>query len=252
MHPLHRLLLDNRVTPRRFEVQANAAEATVYLYDVIVSDTASAEFFGGIAPEPFIQALRAITAPVIHLRINSPGGDVFAARAIEQALREHGSKIIAHVDGYAASAATLVVLAAAAVEMAPGAFFMIHNSWSMAFGNSQDMLDMAALLEKVDGTIAATYEARTGQPQTQIRDWMDATTWFTAEEAVAAGFAQRITEPAGAQAAWNLTAYNNAPDPKQTATAAPVDPAVSTETTSPAPATDHLRRALQLRTRKVA
>ncbi len=212
MHPMLQLLADNRAAPRRFEVHATVQEATVYLYDVMVSDELTAEAFGGIAPKPFVQALRTIEAPVIHLRINSPGGDVFAARVIEQAIREHPARFIAHVDGYAASAATLVTMAADEVVMAKGAFLMIHRSWSMAFGNSQDMLDMATLLEKIDNTIADTYLQRTGQPTSQIRQWMEAETWFTADEAVKARFANRIAEESvSAQAAWNLGVYAHAP-----------------------------------------
>lgn len=244
MHPMLKLLADNRGASRRFEVRAEAEEATVYLYDVIVSDELTAEWMGGVAPKSFIEAVGAITAPVIHLRINSPGGDVFAARAIEQALREHPSTIVAHIDGYAASAATVVAMAADEVAMAKGAFFMIHNSWSVAFGNSADMLDMAALLEKVDGTIAGTYAARTGQELSAVRDWMEAETWFTADEAVEAGFADRVAEEARAQAAWNLGVYAHAP-------AATRPPAVSPETPAapvpPPAATDHLRRALEAR-----
>lgn len=211
MHPILKLLADNKNTPRRFEVNAAANEATIYLYDVIVSDELTAEMMGGVAPKPFIQALRVIDAPVIHLRINSPGGDVFAARAIEQALREHPARIIVHIDGYAASAATLVTMAADEIEMAKGAFLMIHRSWAMALGNSQDMLDMAELLEKVDGTIVDTYAKRTGQAVMQIRQWMEAETWFTAEEAVDARFVTRIAQESAVQAAWNLTVYAHAP-----------------------------------------
>lgn len=243
MHPMLKLLADNRGAARRFEIQAAADEATVYLYDVIVSDELTAEWLGGVAPQPFIEALRALQAPVINLRINSPGGDVFAARAIEQALREHPSTIVVHVDGYAASAATLVTMAADEVRMAPGAMLMIHNSWSAAYGNSQDMLDMASLLEKVDGTIVDTYVARTGQTPAQVRDWMAAETWFTAEEAVAAKFADRLSETAGAQAAWNLAVYAKAP-----AAPAPAPVAVSPETPARSHTDhEHRRRGLALR-----
>lgn len=84
------------------------AEATIYLYDAIVSD----DIWGGVSAVNFVKELNALSNPVIHLRINSPGGDVFAARAMSQAIKEHKSKIIAHVDGMAASAATFPVIAA--------------------------------------------------------------------------------------------------------------------------------------------
>lgn len=213
MKPLLKLLAENRGRGQ-FRAEAGADEATVYLYDTIVSDADTAEWWGGVDPLTFAKALAGIDAPVIHLRINSPGGDVFAAQAMAQALREHPAKVIAHIDGYAASAATEVAVAADEVIMAPGAMYMIHNAWTIAMGNKSDFLDASALLEKVDGTLAEAYAARTGADLKQIKDWMDAETWFTAQEAVAAGFADSVAEAkpkAQASAEWNLAAYANAP-----------------------------------------
>ncbi len=243
MHPILKLAVDNKAVPKRFEVKASADEATIYLYDVIVSDEETAKWLGGVAPETFIKALKSIAAPTIHLRINSPGGDVFAARSIAQAIAEHGANIIAHIDGYAASAATLVAVSAREVVMAKGAFFMIHNSWSLAYGNSQDMLDMAELLEKVDSTIAETYVTRTGKDIDQVRAWMTDETWFKADEAVEAGFANRVADEATAQAAWNLAVYAHAPAPAAVA----ASPSVPASSPAIAAHTDHLRRALETR-----
>lgn len=186
----------NSIGGGRFEIKnANSDEATIYLYDVIVSDDASAEWFGGVAPQSFVKALGEITAKKINLRINSPGGDVFGARAIEQALREHPADIVAHIDGYAASAATIVMMAADHITMNQGAMLMIHDAWSLVMGDSSDMLDMADLLDKIDGTIASTYANRTGLKVEAVRELMDQETWFTAEEAVAAKFADSVSEP---------------------------------------------------------
>jgi ATP-dependent protease ClpP protease subunit len=211
MKPLLKLLADNRKRGQ-FRAETSGDEATLYLYDAIVADAAEAEWFGGVDPLTFAKVLAGITAPIIHLRINSPGGDVFAAQAIAQALREHPAQVIAHVDGYAASAATEVAVAADEVVMAPGAMYMIHNAWTIAWGNKNDLMDTAALLEKVDGTLAEGYAGRTGQAIEQVRAWMDAETWFTAQEAVDAGFADRIAEAKPKAAAkWDLSAYAHAP-----------------------------------------
>lgn len=213
MNHLLRLLADNRqAKARRFEVKAakDADTAEVFLYDAIVSDEIDAEWFGGIAPLPFIKALREIKASTIHLRINSPGGSVFAARAIEQALRDHPAKVIAHIDGLAASAATFVAMAADEIVIGKGSLFMIHKAWTVAFGNADDLLTEAGLLEKIDGTLAQTYADRTGKSTEQIAEWMAAETWFTGEEAVEHGFADRLAD-ADAKADWNLSAYAKAP-----------------------------------------
>jgi len=216
MKLLAKLLADNRAAPlRRFEVKAAAsADAVdVFLYDAIVDDQATAEFWGGVAPETFVKALADIKAGTINLRINSPGGSVFGARAIEQALREHPAHVVAHVDGLAASAATFIAMAADEVVMNKGALFMVHKAWTIAFGNSDDLLSTADLLDKIDGTLVQTYVDRTGQKADKVAEWMAAETWFTAQEAVDAGFADRIAEvaPKAQAAEWNLTAYGRAP-----------------------------------------
>lgn len=232
---LLKLLADNRAcSARKFEIHAEkgAKEAEVFIYDAIVSDELEAEWFGGVAAAPFVKALRGIDAQTIHLRINSPGGSVFAARAIEQALREHPAKIVAHIDGLAASAATFIAMAADEIVMAPGALFMIHKAWTFTYGNSDDLMTEATLLEKIDGTLADTYAARTGKDAAEVLGLMAAETWFTAQEAVDAGFADTIadTEPK-AKASWNLSAYAKAPKVEPTQEAAPepefaqVDPA---------------------------
>lgn len=211
MHPslIKLLALNNR--RGQFRAEKTSEAATVYLYDVIVSDS----YWGGVDPISFAKQLLAIDAPVIHLRINSPGGDVFAARAMEQAIREHSSQIIAHIDGYAASAASYLALAADEVQIAPGGFFMIHKAWTVAFGNSKDLTDTANLLDKIDESLVNTYVAETGQDAQQIRDWMAAETWFTAEEAVQFGFADSIAsgldKTASNKIDWDLSAYGKAP-----------------------------------------
>ena len=216
---LMRLYARNRdVSGRKFSavVAEGETDATLYIYDVIVDSEADAEWWGGVAPGAFAKQLAALNGKTIHLRINSPGGSVFGARAMEQAIREHDGKVIAHIDGYAASAASFLMLAASEVVMAPGAMVMIHNAWAIAYGNADDMMQMAALLSKIDGTLVETYCQRTKKDKQTVCDWMAAETWFTAEEAVAAGFADSIaaTSDASAKAkapVWNLSAYANAP-----------------------------------------
>lgn len=195
-----------------FKAESNSDEATLYVYDYITSD----DTFGGISALTFAKELAALTAPVINLRINSPGGDVFAARAMEQAIREHNSSIIAHIDGYAASAASYMALAANEVRIAPGGFFMIHKAWTFAIGNSDDLSKTVKLLNKLDESLVNTYVAKTGQSIEQITQWMKDETWFNANEAVTFGFADSITAETEKQTTsnninWDLSAYLKAP-----------------------------------------
>lgn len=208
MNPFYQVMARNK-GKGVFKAEATAQDATVYLYDAIVNSEEEAAWMGGVDPKSFIAAIKAIDAPVINLRINCPGGSVFAGRAMEQALREHPSKVIAHVDGYSASAASFLMMAADEIVIASGAMVMIHNAWSMAYGNANDLRQTADLLEKIDSTLVDTYAARTLQDPKQIQDWMAAETWFTAQEAVDAGFADKVAETK-AKSQWDMSAYAKA------------------------------------------
>ena len=215
MHPMLKLLARNR---RKGQFRAESApagdEATIYLYDMIVDTDEEAQWWGGVSPEAFIKVLRDMTAPTIHLRVNSPGGSVFAARAIEQALREHKSQVVAHIDGLAASAASFLIQGADEIEAAPGSFIMIHKAWTIAWGNADDLLATAGLLHQIDASLVKTYAAATGQSADDIAGWMAAETWFEADRAVELGFADRVAEADKGRAsasAWDLTAYKHAP-----------------------------------------
>jgi ATP-dependent Clp protease protease subunit len=202
------LLATNSSKPKRFEIVRNEAtpdETTIYLYDVI-------DPFWGVSAKQFVKELNAIKTPTINLRINSPGGDVFDGRAIATAIAQHPSKIVAHIDGLAASAASYVAISAKEVVMAPGTFLMIHNAWTIAFGNKDELQKVAEVLDKIDASLVDTYVAVTGASAEQVKEWMDAETWFTADEAVAEGFADRVSTPAAGEEdktanAWDLSAY---------------------------------------------
>jgi len=198
---LKKLFKDN--PQGRFEVKASADQADIYLYDAIGG-------WFGIEAKDMVQQINDITAPVINLRINSPGGDVFDGRAIQTALKQHKSKVIAHIDGLAASAATYVALAADEVRMSDGALFMIHKAWTLQIGNADEMRDQADLLDKVDDAIVKDYQRKTGIDQDQITDWMSAETWFTADEAKEHGFIDKIYEGEEVEG-FDLSAYQNAP-----------------------------------------
>lgn len=203
-------LLANNARKGEFRAEGN----TIYLYDVIVSSKAEAEWFGGVDAESFVQALRGMTGDV-SVRINSPGGDVFGAKAMAQAIREYPGTVTAHVDGYAASAATFITSAAGKTVMAQGAMMMVHKAWSVAMGNSDDFMATAALLDKIDATIAETYaasaEAR-GIAPSDFAAMMAAETWLTGQEAVDAGLADEVDAgTAKASARWDLSVYDNAP-----------------------------------------
>ncbi|HCO90509.1 MAG TPA: peptidase S14 [Alphaproteobacteria bacterium] len=180
-------------------------EAEILLYDQIG--------FWGITAEEFRRQLSAIEADTIHLRIDSPGGDVFMARAMKTALEQHSAKIVAHIDGLAASAASYIMLGADEIEMAQGAFLMIHNAWMITLGDAVDHSDSAAMLTKIDGSIRADYAAKSGKSAEYFAPLMDAETWFDADEALAEGLIDRIYQKdGGAENRFDLSIFDNAPE----------------------------------------
>lgn len=209
------LLRDNARADAKPAIRLDATsdtEAHVYVYDVI-------DAWWGANATALVEALKQAGDRAVHLHINSPGGDVFEARAMAAAVVAHPAKVTAHIDGLAASAATYLALAAREVRMTDGGLFMVHNSWTIAFGNRSELRATADLLEKIDGTIAADYARRTGATAEQVRSWMDAETWFTAQEALDAKFIDAIdantqgdAQASASLRSWNLSAYANAPE----------------------------------------
>lgn len=172
------------------EIRCQGDTATVYIYDVIGED-----FFGGVTARDFVRQIDEIEQSKIDLRINSPGGDVFDANAIYNSLARHRATVTAHIDGLAASAAAYVPMAADRIEIAENAEMMVHNAWMIAIGDADELVKKAEMLRKVNDSIVETFVARTKTDEATIRSYMDETTYFTAEEAVDAGFATAIGQP---------------------------------------------------------
>jgi ATP-dependent Clp protease protease subunit len=217
MKNLLQLLNQNRraFTPIEARIVASGGAAAIYLYDPIVGDRMTAEWWGGVCPQDFVPAVRALQADEITIYTNCPGGDVFAAEAMCQALREHSAKVTMQIEGFAASAATNIACACDEVVMTAASKYMIHQTWTFAMGNAEDMIATAELLRKCDQSMYDEYIRRTGNTQEQVTAWCAAETWFTAEDAVKFGFADRIAPAAApsnrAAPKWNLSAYKNAP-----------------------------------------
>lgn len=154
----------------------------------------------GITAKDFLVAVAQAGGGPLHIRINSPGGDVFDGMAIYNALRAHPSPVTVTVDGVAASAASVIAMAGGTIQMAETSMLMIHNCWGLCIGNRLDMREMAATMEKIDAQLAATYAGRSGKSQAECQAMMDAETWFTAQEALDAKLCDALTLPVGKEA----------------------------------------------------
>jgi ATP-dependent Clp endopeptidase proteolytic subunit ClpP len=169
----------------------------------------------GISAKQFITDLKAIPATDrIVLKIHSPGGEVFDGNAIFNALQRRGN-VEVQIEGLAASMATVISLAGMPVKMAENGFYMIHNPWGVAMGDAAELRDQAELLDKIRSNMVGAYAAKSGQDPEQIQEWMDSETWFTAAEALSAGFIDEITDTLSLAASSNkfarMAKFKNAP-----------------------------------------
>lgn len=198
---------------------AAADEATVYIYDEI-------SWFA-VNAQQFARDLQAVSAKQINLRINSPGGNVFDGIAIYNELRRHPARVVAHVDGVAASIASVIAMAGDEIHMSQGAMLMIHNAWGIGIGDADELRKTADLFDKATDQIRGIYARRTGLSDNALRDLMDDETWMDGDEAVAKGFADETDDTPAAKAAFDFSAFRNTPQ-KLAAAARPEAPKIET------------------------
>lgn len=170
---------------------ADEAENTITMFEVIGEDWWTG---GGVTAKRVSAALRSIGSKDVTVKINSPGGDMFEGIAIYNLLRSHQAKVTIEVLGWAASAASIIAMAADEIRMGLGTFMMVHNAWGVVVGNRHDMREAATLFDGFDGAIADIYEARTGMKRKDIEKLMDAETFMGPSEAVDKGFADAIDD----------------------------------------------------------
>lgn len=164
-----------------------------------VSNTATPKLYvsgmiGGfdLDAQEFVKAVHAMDAKAIDLHINSPGGFVWDAVSMFEALRSHPATVTTHVDGLAGSAASFLALAGDVVKTAKGSRWMIHDAQTVAMGSPSELREAADLAEMVSDDIAGIYADRAGGKPAAWRKAMTATTWYSAEQAVDAGLAHRV------------------------------------------------------------
>lgn len=180
-------------------MSADNSEAEIMLYGDIIQDMpehckSSKENKSAADFDKAIKDVREAGAKKLTLRINSPGGIVTEAVAMRAILCAAGfEEITVRIEGLCASAATIIAAAPGArVQIAPGSEYMIHNPWTFDWGNAERFERTAQHLRDEEATARALYMKKTGQPEEQIKAWMDAETWFTAEDAVKNGFCDEL------------------------------------------------------------
>jgi ATP-dependent Clp endopeptidase proteolytic subunit ClpP len=159
--------------------------------------------FGGVTAKDFLAEVKRYKGQHIHLRINSVGGSVIEGAAIYNSLRRHKGGLTVHVDGLAASMASVIAMAGEEVYIADNAMLMVHNPWSMTMGDADDLRKEADVLDKLKATLVNAYVRKTGMETEDIAAMMDEETWLNATQSVAMGFADEIED--GIEAAASVT-----------------------------------------------
>ncbi len=194
-----------------YEIKAEAGSrvADILIYDVIV-DYAWDE--DEVSAKGFIDDLNALgTLDEIRVRINSPGGSVYAGNVIYNVLKRQSAKVTIIIDGIAASIASVIAMAGDKVIMPDNAMMMIHDPWTYASGNADDLRKTINMLETARASMIGSYTGKTGLDEEKISALMKAETWMTAAMAKELGFADEVGQPVAMAASFDLSRYSNVP-----------------------------------------
>ena len=171
----------------RFEAQAEN-EYKLSIYGAIGG------WFSEANAESIRRELKDVQAEKIHVHINSGGGSAFDGVAICNMLKQHDAEIIVHIDGWAASAASVIAMAGDKIIMPKNTMMMIHQASTYEFGNADDFEKTAKDLRKIDSALAASYTSRFVGSEEELKQLLKDETWLTADEAVALGLADEVVE----------------------------------------------------------
>ncbi len=161
---------------------------TLYLEGVIAEES---WFDDDVTPAMFKEELFSGSGP-ITLHVNSPGGDCIAASQIYTMLMEYPHDVTVQIDGMAASAASVIAMAGTKVCMSPTSMMMIHNPFTAAMGDSEEMRKAIQLLDEVKESIINAYQIKTGLSRAKLSHLMDSETWMNAKKALELGFCDEI------------------------------------------------------------
>lgn len=167
-------------------------EANINIYGDI-----SSYQYEGSAPtaKALTVALEALTdVSKINVYINSYGGEVAEGLAIYNALKRHKAKVVTYCDGFAASIASVIFMAGDERIMNASSLLMIHNAWTFAQGNAEQLRKQADDLEKITQASVEAYKAHSTLSEEEIKALMDNEEWITPTEALEYGFATSIEE----------------------------------------------------------
>lgn len=249
----------NPKTPQpdwRYEIVARGPEST----DILIMGDIGENWWDpeqSITAKSFVTDLAAVATPNVRVRLNTIGGSVPDGLGIYNALRAFKGNVTVAIEGVALSVGSLIAMAGESVQMAANAMMMIHAPWGMYAGNAAALREKADMLDRYAGAMATSYvrgSMTREAAQALLSDGKDH--WYTAEEALAAGLIDEITNEVEVSAKFDLTRFRSVPaaaavyalhspkenvpmDPKNTPAAADIvaTPAAASAASAAAPAT---------------
>ena len=211
MKKLLNLLVANKNKGKSAVVNQDSGTLKISIDDVIYGDG------WGFGAAQLRDALNNFSGDRIEIYLNSPGGDVFEARTMCSMLARETAHKVVYIDGLAASCASWLALCGDEVVMAQGTRMMVHRSWCLSVDNCSGLRKTADILESLDEDMVNDYmSAIEGHgkavPRDEMRAYVDAETWFSAEQALELGLIDRIEGKRSSNVAnFDLSAFNNAP-----------------------------------------
>ena len=173
-----------------YKFSARAADKSA---EILIYEDVGADWFGGVTALQVRDDLKAAgKVSQIDVRIASYGGDVNDGMAIYRTLAEHDAHVTVHIDGMAASIASVIAMAGDEIIIAESGSIMIHEAWTIAAGNAKKLRAVADNADNLSRQMRDIYSARTKAAGNQVDEWMAAETWFYGSEAVDAGFADKV------------------------------------------------------------
>lgn len=163
--------------------------------DIYVYGTIGESWWGeSVSANDIKRKIENIKSGDIHLYVNSLGGDVFDGISISNQLKRHSSKVIVHIDGIAASAASLIAMAGDEIIMPSNAMMMVHRASTFAWGNRDEFEKTLNALDKIDKAVTNTYMNRFVGEISEMEELLRNETWLTAEESLAFGLCDKIVD----------------------------------------------------------
>ena len=163
---------------------------------------ATINVYGDITSWPWLESdvsaynlpreIEELDVDVINVYINSYGGEVAEGLAIYNNLKRHKAKVVTVDDGFACSIASVIFMAGDERKMSDASLLMIHNAWTYASGNAEELRKAAEDLDKITSASVAAYMANVTITEEEVKQLMDDETWLTPQECIEKGFATEV------------------------------------------------------------